>query len=141
MPICLDPEQTFDLPLSNDAATADAERPAFTFRFMATRDWLKMERLMTEADAEETASGRMQKVYDALRVPLVGWQNMRDHTGAPIAYDPADLDLVTSPADAAELAQRVLAEAVAKETELKKSAWQSRANTGASANDASREPA
>ena len=125
MPAALDPSQTFCLSVRNDEALSEADRPALEFRYLSAREYMRVRKLFNEAAAAQTDDVSLPLILDGIRVALVGWQNMPDETGAPIAYDPADLDRVLTVADLVEVKGRLLGEMTAKESDLKKSAWQS----------------
>jgi hypothetical protein len=102
MPIALDPSKTFDLVLKSDEGKYPP--PTFTFRYINGREWIGLAETLDGIQGANSGGKALRAIYDALRVPLVGWSNMGDHDFAP-----ADLDLILNPGEAKELFEKVMA--------------------------------
>jgi len=110
MMLALDPAQTHEARLREDP---DA---VFVFRFLTGREYIGA----LEVDARRKASEPLDPevtlaVYEALRVNLVGWHHLtarRTPGGepAPVEYDPARLEDVTTAAEAWELFYQSIAQ-------------------------------
>lgn len=103
MPRSLEPGGTFDVWLDADAERTP--RPTFQFRHMHARDWRKTVEISEQHDGEALA--RLDATFNALRLSLVGWSNMIAD-GSPVAFDPANLDLLLDPIEAIEIFHKVL---------------------------------
>jgi len=96
MPIALDPDQTFKYVLESDRGKENP--PAFRFRYLTSREWKQLTRLNDALIESADGADAMGKVEDAVRVALVGWENMGDH-----GYDPDKLEDIINPAEGREL--------------------------------------
>lgn len=133
MPISFDPDATFRITLATDADKPDGQRPAFVFRYMTNREWSRVEELFAEADKASTTREYVDRVNEALRIGLVGWEHMVDLDGQEIPYANEDMDRVTTAVDSNELRARLFEESSASEIDLKKFVWHSRSRSVASA--------
>jgi len=119
MPISFDPNATFQIVLATDADKPAGQRPAFIFRYMTNREWLRVEELFAAADEASTTSEYVTRTNDALRIGLVGWEHMVDRDGQEIPYANQDLDRVTTAIDSSELRARLFEESSASELDKK----------------------
>jgi len=141
MPLALDPEQTFDLVLKSDQDKPAAERPTFTFRYLANREWKVIAHLADHLDeaAEQGLDALLGRMEEVLKMALVGWRNMIDPaTGEEIPFDPNNLDRIINPAEMSELIIRVRDESVLSVEDKKKSGSPSPSGSGASARSVTR---
>lgn len=94
--LALDPSETFDVRLSTDAHRPDAERAAFTFRYLSAREFRKVNRLagdtkvLREVGLEQT----LDRLTEAIRVNLVGWRILDRNADEVVwlPFDPANLE-------------------------------------------------
>jgi len=95
--LALDPQETFRVSLSSDATRDESDRPAFEFRYLTAREFLKVAKVGDDLDGRnDLAEEVMQEVCDALSVNLVGWRNVRDRAGNLIGFGGAKLiDMLT----------------------------------------------
>lgn len=69
MPLCLDPDATFDVWLESDAHRDQAARPALTFRAMTARAWREFDAVaaaVSATDATLDAPALLDKLFAAL---------------------------------------------------------------------------
>lgn len=78
MPLGLDPQATFELSLDTDKEKPQATRPAFVFRFLTSRQFLKVQQLRAAAREEKDNAACLAKMDEALLIGLAGWKNMGD---------------------------------------------------------------
>jgi hypothetical protein len=127
MPIYLDPKGKFDLTLASDKDKTPA--PSFRFRYLNGRKWRKLAEIQDEIakGAATGASGAvtLDRIYEALRVGLVGWANVTTDDaevlgefnitpamqGEPmeLPYKPELLDVIVGPGEANELLEGLVA--------------------------------
>lgn len=97
--IAIDPKHEIEIVLSSDEGRPADERPTFIGHYLTCREHLQFERELAAAievgekgDTEALLTG----LAHALRLVLCGWRNVRDRSGAPVAYDPERLlDILT----------------------------------------------
>lgn len=99
MPRALDPDCTFDIWLDSDADKSP--RPTFRAKYLTSRECLKIKDLdMSESPIEQ--------MFDALGMSIVGWSNMANAGGSPMAFSVGMLPDVLMLAEAKELLLKVL---------------------------------
>lgn len=87
MPIALDPNETVDVVLPGDAEKPAESRPTFIARYLTSREKKVVEKLVREASADIEKSENIAKLDAALALQLVGWRNLLDRQGQPIAFE------------------------------------------------------
>lgn len=98
MLIACDPNETADVTLPGADATPAERRPTFVYRHFTGRQIIERERLFDAAQGVEA-------VAVAVAVGLVGWRNVTDRDGRPLAFDPAKIPDVLTPLELGELFQ------------------------------------
>ena len=102
MPLALDPSKTFDVVLDSDKDKDP--KPTFRFRYPNGREWISIAEMADGIQTGARSGGEaLRRMYDLLRLPLVGWENMNG-----MEYKPEDLDLLLNPGEAGELLQKVM---------------------------------
>jgi hypothetical protein len=110
MPLILEPNATYKIVLSTDSDKPESKQPYFSFRYLNGREWLKLARLSDEFETSNKGDNTLQLVFKAIRISLIGWGNMIDIDGQEIPYDPAKLEDILIPSEAAELMQAAVAQ-------------------------------
>lgn len=108
MPLALDPQQTFDVWVKSDADKPEAERPTFTFRYLNGREWRRVAEIWDGMDERASGPDGIDGIFEALRIGLAGWRNIRRPDGSAWAFDAKDLDLILNPMEAMELVGAML---------------------------------
>jgi hypothetical protein len=102
MPLALDPSKTFDVVLASDLDKDP--QPTFRFRYANGREWIAIAETADALQQQRSGADALRKIYDILRMPLVGWENM-----GGVAFKPEDLDLILNPGEAQELLEKIMA--------------------------------
>jgi len=102
MPIATDPEATFKIVLESDKAKPEAEQPRFIYHYLTARQWEQVTDVMSKLETFKNKEV-MDKIFDACRVGLVGWENMMDLAGKPIVFRAEALEDILTLAEATEL--------------------------------------
>lgn len=99
MPKLLDPDCTFKVVLKSDKEKHPDR--AFRFRALSAREFVSLAEVYeTTADSDSQA---IKKTCNAVRVGLVGWENMGDRE-----YNPEELDDLVTLGEATELLKEML---------------------------------
>jgi len=123
MPIALNPNKTYWISLASDEDALPAEeRPAFEYRFLTYAETMDFSERMTEyanwveslgsgkEQANERTMQRLQelsaRLIEAAGSKMVGWRNLYDDKGKPIAFDREKLPGICTLAELIELVQR-----------------------------------
>jgi hypothetical protein len=88
MPLALDPNETTDVVLAVDEDKPAETRPTFFVRYLTSRQWLAVSKLLKEADAAPNDDEAAPLLDQALAAMVVGWRNMIQRDGQPIVYTP-----------------------------------------------------
>ena len=77
--------------LRNDAGTPAKEQPCFLVKFMTPADLEEYHRIVTEIgqQTERREAGRL--IWDAIKVGVVGWKNVKGDDGKPLEFTPANV--------------------------------------------------
>ena len=102
MPIALDPNATFKIVLESDEVKPKSERPRFVYHHLTARQWGQIVDVLGNLETTEN-SEVMNKVFDACRIGLAGWENIKDLSGKPIAFRPKAMEDILTLAEATEL--------------------------------------
>ena len=98
-PRALDPDATFDLVLASDQEKPEDEQPTFVFRYLATRDWIRVAQVADKVDAlgAQGLDILLTEIGECAALALVGWRHLTDRaTGEEIPFEPERLaDLLT----------------------------------------------
>lgn len=113
MPLALDPSQTFKVILKSDRSKTNP--PAFEFRYLTNREWKKFAAICDSISDSSDGIDGLTKIEDAVRVALVGWENMGQYE-----YDPSKLEDIINPGEAKELLEEMTAKIEPTEDELGK---------------------
>jgi len=104
MSLPIDPQGTYRVYLKADADVTEAQRPYFVFRRMNGREWRRVAELSEGYTEKSGIAESLDRVYEAVKIGMVAWHHKTDPaTGAEVAYNPDDLDLVLDPIDAQEV--------------------------------------
>lgn len=139
MPIACNKDARLEIWLESDAAKPAAERPTFLFRYQTVR---KLEQLVAQDGLVDDAGWveAMKALIGTLAAELLGWRNMRNTAGEPLAFEPrrsAELlgEIVTLP-ELRELAVKLVHSQEPDEAEVGESSGPSPSSTEESAPDA-----
>ena len=121
--IGFDPNQTVKISPVELMHLPEEERPSYEYRLMSSREHKKVNQLFREADTTGDDDGYLDKVFEGIKVGLVGWHNQRVPFTGPDDID--NVDDVMTPADAWDMRNRLLGELMLKQMDKKKSVWQS----------------
>ncbi len=94
MPRALDPTARFPIVLKSDQSQPQP-RPTFWARYLTGREWIEL--------SNNAGQDALESWYNALRLAIVHWENVRDHNGDPIPYAPATFENILDPGEAREL--------------------------------------
>lgn len=120
MPIALKPGGRFPLVLNTDKDATPDRRPTFFFRFLNGEQWMDLSDIAESISQSSAGREALGKVYQALRMALIGWEHMYNPTsGEAIAFDPAKLQTIINPGEAQELLKGVMASIRPSEDERK----------------------
>ncbi len=87
MPIGFSPSDTATLPLPCiDKGKPDADRARFKFRFLTSGQAKQVERLRDAARAATRDDECDRLLNEAIRIGLVGWENLKDAEGKRIPF-------------------------------------------------------
>jgi hypothetical protein len=150
MSIALDPSQTSEISLDNDADRPEAERPTFLARFLTCREARHVQDRLSSPDSDDPAK-QDELLERVLAIQLAGWRNVADRDGKAIPFTVTDGRLVTAgdvvtPMERWELIAKCqtairLDEAKKKALRLQRlSAGASSATTAATKDDAAPQP-
>lgn len=106
MPLALSGKQ-LELVLATDQELN--EPPTFVFDYLPASRWTQAAGHFDSITAESKGAEAVAKIFDALRVGLRGWRNLKDANGNVIEYDPARLHEILTPEEAKELLRGMLA--------------------------------
>jgi hypothetical protein len=137
MPLALEPGGRYPVVLESDADKPADSRPTFYFRALSGRKWREAARISDGLERHKDSFVAIEQLYDALLWGLVDWENMIDpDTGEPIPFDPAELDAILQPPEAAELVPKMLGVGQLTRAERKNSASPRSSNTASCAANA-----
>lgn len=122
MPRALEPNQRFPYVLQFDRDKPEGEQPTFWFRSLSMREWKTLARLYDALDQDNVVK-RLDDVIAAIRIGLVGWNNLIDpDTGEQIPYAPDELERLIDPFEANELFEALVGQNRATADDKKNSA-------------------
>ena len=102
MPIATDPENTFKIVLEGDKG-ADPE-PGFIYRHLTARQWARVCDAYQGLEKCKNDAEVIKVVFDACRIGLVGWENIRNpESNKPMDFDADKLEDVLAITEASEL--------------------------------------
>lgn len=138
MPLPIDPLLTFHYVLPEDRARHPDQQRALIVLWGSSRDWMNVSRLYADAMNNSTRDDVWTgKLVEALAVVVVGFHNMTDGRGQPLAWSgPESLMDALSHAAMQDLCVNLSAETYLKDIDRKKSARQSPTTSGDSAGNA-----
>jgi len=135
MPIALDPQETTWFPLAIDENKPDGERPEFECRFIEYATARRIRTAIEKAIKEKSDDKASEILDDAICSAVVGWRDMR-RGDDDIEFSRDALSEVLTVTEKFELAGLCVMRTQLAEWDRKKSAWQSRSNAEASAENA-----
>ena len=105
MPLILDPESTFEVVLDYDKKKDKENQPVFVFEYLSARQWKKLAELNDKffSFTKEKADDALDVPFEAIRLTIAGWQNLKDPEGEPIDFDTEKLEDILTTAEAIEL--------------------------------------
>jgi hypothetical protein len=136
MPAALSTKRRFPVSLQTDIEDFPEinERPKFTFRPVTGNEWIELSE-MNQTAREKKGAEAVRLMYEIIRAPLVGWENLRssdpdllrdfnveppaDGGEADLPFDPAQLDKLLTPGEAVELMMAMLNQQKPQETDRK----------------------
>jgi len=122
--------------LSTDLKLPEDKQPRFIFQYLSGKRWEEISTISDQFDDVKTGGDMIRLAFKAIRVSLVGWENMIDpKTGKEIPFDPAQLDDMLIPREAIELMQAAVSQVPTNE-DKKKLESQSPSDTESSAKNA-----
>lgn len=133
MPRALDPQARFPIVLDSDKGKTP--EPTFWFKYLTGREHMQVDETTRQIDGMATDVELYGPVYSALRIGLVGWDNLVGPDG-PIPYTPANLECILDYREACELVGKMRQACILGAEDAKKSESQSgsdAANSPASA--------
>lgn len=133
MPLALDPEQTILISLQLDQDKPAETRPAFRVRFLSARERRQVLEKINAALAADHDDAAEQLIVDAIRIGLVGWENLLDRSNHAVPYDSTMLPEFLTDLELWELVGTMLRQTRLTEADLKNLGSPSDAATTASA--------
>jgi hypothetical protein len=88
MPLALDPNETTDVVLAVDEDKPAETRPTFSVRYLTSRQWLAVSKLVKEADDAPNDDEAAPLLDQALAAMVIGWRNMIQRDGTAMPYAP-----------------------------------------------------
>lgn len=130
MPRCLDPQNWFPVWLDSDADKPESERPTFLFRYLNSREELRMTEVAEKLYDVSSASEKSDILFDCLGIGVCGWLNMRGPDGESIPYMPERMRDLLSNREAMELLDKMMRGMVPNGETQKKSESPSPSDSG-----------
>ena len=120
MPLILSPGRTYKHVLSGDRDSGQEKLPTFIFKYLSSREWIKVSEQNDRFEAATGGPEVMAVVYEVIREVLVGWENLVDpEDQKEITYDPDKLEDILTMREATELMQVAIAQAPMPEDKKK----------------------
>jgi len=112
MPLAVDPQARFRIVLQSDR---DAEpEPAFLCKYLSAALWRRVGRVQDRIEDLDGADEVVDLVFDAIKLGIVGWENMLDYD----EFDADKLEEVLTIMEAQELLQKIMIQGM--DVEVKK---------------------
>ena len=127
MGLSVDTEDRCPYVLEDRRALPAEKQPRLFFRYLSSRDHARMERLFSEAMKANVVDAMIDKMTEAIRIGLVGWENYDQPS------DPTQPDLVLSRVDMMELARELDSAMTVSQAEKKASVSRSLSTSARSA--------
>lgn len=97
MPIGFNPEDTISFHLDCfDKEKPPEQRAKFRFRFLTGNQTAKVESLAEEANRAVRNADTEKLLIEAILIGLAGWENLKDYSGAVVAFAPEALGEFTT---------------------------------------------
>lgn len=124
---------TFEYVLIADRARPESERPSLTCRYLSAREYRTVRALKQKMHDATSDDDFFAVALDIIQRTVVGWSNVCDRDGKPIAFDLSRIDDLLSVDDLIEFVGNVLDEGRLSEQGKKLSALRSQSGTANSA--------
>lgn len=134
MPAALDTSEIYRYVISTDRAKD--EKPTLLFHYPSCREQRKIMNLFDAADAAPTIDEMLLKTVDAIKIVLIGWENVFDREGKAVPFNVDEVDAVLSEIEFSELRHRLFREMSLNELEKKRAAFSAQYNLESSAKNA-----
>lgn len=137
MPLAIDPTATIEIVLDVDKDKPNP--PTFIYRHLTYRQWAQMSSDQDQIGKEEPSVSVAKQIH-WLQVGLVGWRNVLDASGQPIAFDPQQIADMLTLAEAQEVLAKRLMAALPSAEDKKKSPSPSASDTAKSVQTVPEQP-
>lgn len=132
------PKQTFPVVLRCDRDEPRGQQSRFFCRALSKEDWREAERLDNDPEVQKLPKDQwVARVWTTLATMLAGWSNVRDASGALVAFTPEAIPQVLTVAEACELYREAMIRSTLTDDDRKNFGWLSPSSSaGAAAADA-----
>ena len=79
MPLALEPNETIEIILESDMEKPPESRPVFIYQVLSGAEFRSLGKVMDGLSDSKDTDEVVTKVYDGVRLGLIGWKNMFDY--------------------------------------------------------------